>query len=113
MSVRLYVGNLAYTTTDSDLEAAFAEFGQVAGATIPMDRATGRSRGFGFVEFANDGEAQSAIDGMNGADLGGRTLTVNVARERAAGGGGGNRGGGGRREGGSRGEGGGGFRGRR
>jgi RNA recognition motif-containing protein len=95
MSKNLYVGNLPFTTTDEDLRQAFSQFGTVVKAQVIMDRETGRSRGFGFVEMA-DG-AEEAVNGMNGAQFGGRTLTVNEAKPREArpGGGGGGYGGGG------------------
>lgn len=95
---RLYVGNMSYSTTESDLEAAFAEFGTVNSVSIVTDRDTGRPRGFGFVEMGSDAEAQAAIEGLNNQDVGGRTLTVNVAKprepRRGGGGGGGGYGGG-------------------
>ncbi|MEB2321071.1 MAG: RNA-binding protein, partial [Sorangiineae bacterium] len=94
MSSRLYVGNLAYSTMDHQLRDAFAEFGEIVSATVVVDRMSGQSRGFGFVEFASSSEAQAAIDAMNGAMIDGRPLVVNQARERQGGGGGG--GGGGR-----------------
>ena len=112
--MRLYVGNLAYSTTDEALRARFAEHGNVVGAMVVIDRMSGRSRGFGFVEFATPEEGQKAIESLNGADIDGRAIVVNPAREREAGGGGGRRGGGGRGPGGGggRGEGyGGGFEG--
>ncbi len=96
--MKLYVGNLPYNTTDDDLRDAFAAHGSVSSARVIMDRETGRSRGFGFVEMADDTQGQAAISAMNGASLDGRTLTVNEARPRAdrpGGGGGGGRGGGG------------------
>lgn len=96
MSVRLYVGNLAYSTMDHQLRDAFAEFGEVVSATVIIDRMSGQSRGFGFVEFASADQAEAAIDAMNGTVLDGRPLVVNPARERqSGGGGGGGRGGGG------------------
>jgi RNA recognition motif-containing protein len=103
MSSKLFVGNLSFNTTENALNDAFAAFGSVTEATIMMDRMTNRPRGFGFVTMASADEAQKAIDGLNGKELDGRALTVNVARpreERPAGGGGGRRefGGGGRRE---------------
>jgi RNA recognition motif-containing protein len=82
LSMNIYVGNLNYDTQDDDLREAFERFGQVSDARVIMDRYTGRSRGFGFVEMPNDSEAQSAIDQMNGADLQGRPLKVNEARPR-------------------------------
>ena len=105
MGNKLYVGNLPYSVRDSDLEQAFGQFGAVTSAKVMMERDTGRSKGFGFVEMGSDAEAQAAIEGMNGAPLGGRSLVVNEARPmearrppRTGGFGGG--GGGGRREGG-------------
>ncbi|OHA60163.1 MAG: hypothetical protein A2589_00605 [Candidatus Vogelbacteria bacterium RIFOXYD1_FULL_46_19] len=80
MAKKLYVGGLPYSTTDSELQEAFAQAGAVSSATIIMDRMTGRSKGFGFVEFENDGDADKAIDMWNGKDFGGRNLTVNEAR---------------------------------
>lgn len=114
MGNKLYVGNLPYTVRDEDLQQAFGAFGNVNSAKVMMERDTGRSKGFGFVEMGSDAEAQSAISGMNGQSLGGRSLVVNEARPMEArpprtGGGGF---GGGRREGGYGGGGGGegGFR---
>jgi cold-inducible RNA-binding protein len=97
MSSKLFVGNLSFNTTENDLQDAFAAHGTVLETNLMMDRATGRPRGFGFVTMGSPEEAQKAIDAMNGKDLGGRALTVNVAkpREERPGGGGG---GGGRRE---------------
>ena len=114
MGNKLYVGNLPYTVRDEDLQQAFGAFGNVNSAKVMMERDTGRSKGFGFVEMGSDAEAQSAISGMNGQSLGGRSLVVNEARPmeprppRTGGGGFG----GGRREGGYGGGGGGegGFR---
>ena len=80
--MNIYVGNLSYDSTDADVEAAFAQFGQVAEARVIMDRHTGASRGFGFVEMPDDSEARAAIEKLNGSDLQGRTLTVNEARPR-------------------------------
>ena len=77
---KLYVGNLPYSTTDNDLRDMFAGVGEVASATIIMDKMSGRSKGFGFVEMSSDEEAQKAVETMNGKDFGGRTLTVNEAR---------------------------------
>ncbi|HEY6080073.1 MAG TPA: RNA-binding protein [Polyangiaceae bacterium] len=103
--MRLYVGNLAYSTTEDGLRTRFAEFGNVVGTSVVIDRMSGRSRGFGFVEFSTPEEGQKAIDAMNGVDVDGRAIVVNAAREREAGGGGrrggfggagGGRGGGGR-----------------
>ena len=104
--MRLYVGNLAYSTTDESLRARFSEFGNIVGTMVVIDRMSGRSRGFGFVEFSTPEEGQKAIESLNGADLDGRAIVVNPAREREAGGGGGRRGGG--QGGGGRGPGGGG-----
>ena len=92
--MNIYVGNLSFDTRDEGLRAAFAQYGEVESARVIQDRDSGRSRGFGFVEMNNDGEAQAAIDALNGTDLDGRTLTVNVARPRNTGGGGGGGGGG-------------------
>ena len=105
MGKKLYVGNLPYSVRDGDLEQAFGQFGSVTSAKVMMERDTGRSKGFGFVEMGSDEEAQSAINGMNGQPLGGRSVVVNEARpmeERPprSGGGGFGGGGGGRREGG-------------
>lgn len=99
MAKKLYVGNLSFDTTDSDLRALFEGFGTVGSAQVVMDRDTGRSKGFGFVEMGNDQEAQAAIQGLNGKQVSGRPLTVNEARPREdrGGGGGGGRGRGGRR----------------
>jgi hypothetical protein len=122
MGNKLYVGNLPYSVRDSDLEQSFGQFGTVTSAKVMMERDTGRSKGFGFVEMGSDAEALAAIEGMNGAPLGGRSLVVNEARPMeprpprtgggggyggygGGGGGGGYGGGGGGREGG-----GGGFR---
>src|SRR5437868_15543440 len=95
MGKKLYVGNLGYTVTDSDLQAMFEAHGTVQSAQIIMDRETGRSKGFGFVEMGSDQEAQAAIAALNGKDIDGRPLTVNEARPKPEGGGGGGRGGGG------------------
>ena len=133
MGNKLYVGNLAYSVRDQDLQDAFSQFGAVSSAKVMMDRDTGRSKGFGFVEMGTDPEAQAAVNGMNGQSLAGRAIVVNEARPReerpsgfrspyggggsgggagggGAGGGGygGGGGGGGRREGGGGGYGGGG-----
>ena len=122
MGNKLYVGNLPYSVRDGDLEQAFGQFGSVTSAKVMMERDTGRSKGFGFVEMGNDAEAQAAINGMNGQPLGGRSVVVNEARPMEArpprsggfgeGGGYGGGGGGGRREGGGDGYGGGGAGGR-
>ncbi|MDB5873291.1 MAG: recognition motif-containing protein [Ramlibacter sp.] len=80
MGNKLYVGNLPYSVRDSDLEQAFGQFGAVTSAKVMMERDTGRSKGFGFVEMGSDAEAQAAITGMNGQPLGGRSVVVNEAR---------------------------------
>ena len=113
MGNKLYVGNLPYSVRDNDLEQSFGQFGSVTSAKVMMERDTGRSKGFGFVEMGSDAEAQAAIEGMNGAPLGGRSLVVNEARPMEprpprTGGFGGRDGGGGYGGGGR--EGGGGFR---
>src|SRR3989475_8533741 len=96
MGRKLYVGNLGYGVTDSDLLKMFEPHGTVESAQVIMDRDTGRSKGFGFVEMKSDQEAQAAIAALNGQDAGGRALTVNEARPREdRGGGGGRRSGGG------------------
>ena len=104
MGNKLYVGNLAYSVRDDSLQEAFAQFGTVNSAKVMMDRDTGRSKGFGFVEMGSDAEAQAAINGMNGQALEGRAIVVNEARPREdrpggfggrSGGGGGYGGGGG------------------
>ena len=124
MGNKLYVGNLPYSVRDGDLEQSFGQFGTVTSAKVMMERDTGRSKGFGFVEMGSDAEAQAAINGMNGQPLGGRSLVVNEARPMEprpprsggggyGGGGGGGYGGGGREGGGGYGgggrEGGGGY----
>src|SRR3984957_18675797 len=94
MSNKLFVGNLSFDTTENDLQDAFAAHGTVVEANLMMDRTTGRPRGFGFVTMSTPEEAQKAIDAMNGKDMDGRALTVNVAKpreERTGGGGGGRR----------------------
>jgi len=98
MSSKLFVGNLSFNTTENDLQDAFAAHGTVLETNLMMDRATGRPRGFGFVTMGSPEEAQKAIDALNGKDLGGRALTVNVAKPREERPGGGGGGGGGRRE---------------
>ena len=80
MGNKLYVGNLTYCVRDNDLEQAFGQFGAVTSARVMMERDTGRSKGFGFVEMGSEAEAQAAIQGMNGQPLGGRSLVVNEAR---------------------------------
>jgi cold-inducible RNA-binding protein len=106
MSAKLFVGNLSFNITENDLQDAFAAHGTVVEANLMMDRATGRPRGFAFVTMGSPEEAQKAIDALNGKELGGRALTVNIARPReerpGGGGGGGNRGYGGRGGGGGR-----------
>jgi len=100
MGNKLYVGNLSYNIRDEDLQQAFAQYGNVSSAKVMMDRDTGRSKGFGFVEMGSDAEAQAAINAMNGQALDGRAIVVNEARPREErpggfGGGGGGRSGGG------------------
>ncbi len=97
MGKKLYVGNLNYGVTDSDLTTMFAAHGTVQSAQVITDRDTGRSKGFGFVEMQSDHEAQAAIAALNGQDSGGRALTVNEAKPRTEGGRGGSGGYGGRR----------------
>ena len=80
MGKKLYVGNLAYSIRDNDLEQAFSQYGSVASAKVMMERDSGRSKGFGFVEMGTDAEALAAIEGLNGQALDGRSLTVNEAR---------------------------------
>jgi RNA recognition motif-containing protein len=89
MGKKLYVGNLSYETSDADLETMFAAYGTVQSAQVIMDRETGRSKGFGFVEMGSDQEAQAAIAGLSGKQAGGRSLTVNEAKPREDRGGGG------------------------
>ena len=94
MNTKLFVGNLSFNTTENDLNDAFAAFGTVTETNLMMDRETGRPRGFGFITMSSVEEAQKAIEGMNGKDMDGRALTVNVAKpreERSGGGGGGRR----------------------
>src|SRR3954468_21048531 len=95
MGTRLYVGNLPYTVSSSELEQMFTAHGTVQSAEVVADRDTGRSKGFGFVEMGSEAEAQAAIAALNGADNGGRALTVNEARPKTEGGGRGGYGGGG------------------
>ena len=104
MGKKLYIGNLSFKVTEDELQEKLAEFGQVESVKIITDRDTGQSKGFGFAEMATDAEARAAIDGLNGKDLGGRSLKVNEARPQergprtgGGGGGGGPRGGGGGR----------------
>ena len=108
MSSKLYVGNLSYSVRDDDLQQKFSEFGSVQSAKVMMDRDSGRSKGFGFVEMSSPAEAEAAIRGMNGQNVDGRDMVVNVARpmEPRTGGGGGGFGGGGRSGGGGGGGGG-------
>ena len=115
MGNKLYVGNLPYSFRDEDLQQTFSQFGSVNSAKVMMERDTGRSKGFGFVEMGSDSEAQAAISGLNGKNVDGRNLTVNEARpqEPRSGGFGGGGGGGGRRGPGGFGGGGGGGAGRR
>lgn len=80
MGNKLYVGNLPYSVRDNDLEQSFSQYGSVVSAKVMMERDTGRSKGFGFVEMGSDAEAQEAINGMNGQSLGGRNVVVNEAR---------------------------------
>ena len=100
MGKKLYVGNLSYNVSNSDLEQQFGAHGAVQSAQIIIDRDTGRSKGFGFVEMGNDQEAQAAISALNGKEVDGRAMTVNEARPQSSGGGGGGGGGGARRGGG-------------
>ena len=101
--MNIYVGNLPFDTTEEQLQELFGQFGQVERASIIMDRATGRSRGFGFIEMPDGAQAQQAIDDLNGKEFSGRDLTVNPAKPRESrSGGGGGRSGGGRSGGGYR-----------
>jgi RNA recognition motif-containing protein len=93
--MKLYVGNLSFQTSEAELRALFEAHGEVASASLVMDRETGRPRGFGFVEMPNDEQAKAAINAVNGTNVGGRDLTVNEARPREGGGGRGGFGGGG------------------
>ena len=94
MSKRIYVGGLPFSTTEAEMNTLFAPYGQVASAKLITDRESGQSRGFGFVEMANDAEAMTAMEKLNGSDFGGRKLTINEARPmEARTGGGGGRGG--------------------
>jgi cold-inducible RNA-binding protein len=106
MGKKLFVGSLAWETDSSGLKTAFERFGEIEEATVISDRETGRSRGFGFVTFTEEGPVQQAISEMDGSDLDGRPIVVNEAKEQAPRGGGGNRGGGGggNRGGGNRGD---------
>ncbi|MEN9384452.1 MAG: hypothetical protein RL323_1595 [Pseudomonadota bacterium] len=87
MSSKIYVGNLPYTVDDDSLRHNFSEFGGVASAKVMMDRDTGRSKGFGFVEMSSSAEAEAAIQGLNGMSVGGRSIVVNLARPRESTGG--------------------------
>jgi RNA recognition motif-containing protein len=89
--MKLYVGNLPYNTTEEVLRNLFSQYGSVDSVAVITDRETGRSKGFGFVEFGNDSEARNAIQALSGQEYGGRALTVNEARPKTAGGGGGGR----------------------
>ena len=99
MSKKLYVGNLPFSVTESDLRSLFQPHGAVASVSVIMDRETGRARGFAFVEMEDAGDAANAIRALDGTDMGGRSLRVNEAQDKRGGGGGGG-GGGGRRDGG-------------
>ena len=105
--IRVYVGNLSFSTTEETLQAQFGAYGQVDEVAIITDRDTGRPRGFAFVTMSNDAEAKAAVEALNGTDLDGRTITVNEARPKTEGGGRGGGGGGGYRGGGGGGAGGG------
>ena len=94
MGKKIFVGNLSFNTTSADLEALFSEMGTCESATVVTDRETGRSRGFGFVEMSSPGEADKAIAGLNGRNVGGRQINVSEAKPREGGGGGGGGGGG-------------------
>lgn len=98
MASKLYVGNLSFNVTSNDLEKIFGEFGQIEDATVITDRQTGRSKGFGFVTFASDQDAQAAIEATNGKEIAGRAATVNVAKPREDRPAGGSRGGYGNRD---------------
>ena len=87
--MKLYVGNLPYNTTEDDLRNLFSQYGSIDSVAVITDRETGRSKGFGFVEFGNDSEARTAIQALSGQEYGGRALTVNEARPKTGGGGGG------------------------
>ena len=91
MATKLFVGNLSFQTTNSDLESLFAQVGTVASATVIMDKFTGKSRGFGFVEMSTSQEVQQAVERFHGAELHGRALTVNEAKPQESRGGGGGR----------------------
>lgn len=89
--MKLYVGNLSYETGESELRDLFSPYGTVESVSVITDRDSGRSKGFGFVEFADQAQAEAAISGLNAKEVGGRSLTVSPARPKSAGGGGGNR----------------------
>lgn len=95
--MNIYLGNLSYRSTETDIQSAFENFGTVSSVNIIKDRETGRSKGFGFVEMPNDDEAHAAIEGLNGTDMGGRNINVNAARPREERSSGGGKFGGGRR----------------
>jgi len=80
MQNKIFVGNLPWSVTSAQLQEAFAQYGQITDASVVLDKESGRSRGFGFVTFATDAEAQAAVDGMNGTSMDGRDITVNIAR---------------------------------
>jgi RNA recognition motif-containing protein len=92
MGKKIFVGNLAFSTTNADLQSLFSEAGTCESASVVTDRETGRSRGFGFVEMSTSAEAAKAIEGLNGRDVGGRQINVSEAKAREGGGGGGSRG---------------------
>lgn len=98
--MKLYVGNLSYSTTEGELSELFGQHGQVTSVAVITDRETGRAKGFGFVEFANDQEAKAAITALDGKEIGGRSLKVNESRPQGSGFGGGSGGGGGQNGGG-------------
>ncbi len=101
--MNIYVSNLSFNTSDVELQDLFSKYGEVSSAKVITDRETGRSRGFGFVEMANDAEGKAAMEGLNNKEVEGRAMSVSVAKEREARTGGGNRGGGGYGGGGNRG----------
>ena len=106
--MKIYIGNMSFDTTEETVRQAFEAYGEITSINLISDRDTGRPKGFGFVEMASDEHAKAAIAGLNGTDMGGRTVNVNEARPRPEGGGGGGRGGSGGGRGGNRGGGGGG-----
>ncbi len=91
--MKIYIGNMSFDTTEESVRQAFETYGEITSVNLIADRDTGRPKGFGFVEMANDEQAKAAIAGLNGTDMGGRTVNVNEARPRPEGGGGGGRGG--------------------